>query len=598
MEKKIHYCWFGGNKLPKDVKKCIETWKKYLPDYEIKEWNESNFDINTCNFIKEAYENKKWAFVSDYVRIYALYKEGGIYFDTDIKVLKDVSFLEDKDMFLGYEDSGFVGTAVIGVKEKNNPYIKEILDYYNKIEHFNPDIMYNYANPVIITKILKKYESYVNEEGIRIFDNNIYVYPRDYFFPLSYNYAEREFTENTCMVHLFNATWTSLGERRTINIYRKFGPDVGRVLNNFIDKAFELKNRIKLEIKKILHNLKMFYSIHINRKKRVDKIKKELVNKNNKYIVICHPESYQENKSIENLKKDKIVYLREQYTAKEAKMIARVITEAGIQMVVLNSFYYGWDQIVQEIKKINRKIKIKAMIHSGNAILAEDSEFKKMNEIITLYDKGKIEEIGLFNRESYEFYKEKGYNISLLNEFIDMRISNNIEKNNKEYLKIGIYPKNNDIYQNIFNQMGAVSLIEDAKFDCSICSYPVTTFARKYNINFIGNSDNPTEEELYNRMAGNDVNLNISFMDDASLVPLESFELGVPCIIGKSCKYFTNTEFAKDIMVENENDVLEIKEKILFVCQNKEKILEEYREWKNKYSEKSKEKFEKFFGIY
>ena len=189
MVKKIHYCWFGGKELPSKVKKCIATWKKMLPDYEIKEWNEKNFDINTSTFVKEAYEKKKWAFVSDYVRIYALYNEGGIYLDTDVKILKDISHITDKDMFLGYEDSGYVGTAVIGVKEKENKYIKEILDYYNKIEHFNEEIMYNYVNPVIITKILKKYSSKVNEQGIRIFDNNVYVYPRDYFFPLNYMYG-------------------------------------------------------------------------------------------------------------------------------------------------------------------------------------------------------------------------------------------------------------------------------------------------------------------------------------------------------------------------------------------------------------------------
>ena len=80
MEKKIHYCWFGGKKLPKSVEQCIKTWKEQLPDYEITEWNENNFDINVCPFVKQAYENKKWAFVSDYARIYALYNEGGIYF--------------------------------------------------------------------------------------------------------------------------------------------------------------------------------------------------------------------------------------------------------------------------------------------------------------------------------------------------------------------------------------------------------------------------------------------------------------------------------------------------------------------------------------
>ena len=131
--KKIHYCWFGGKKLPKSVEQCIKTWKKQLPDYEIIEWNGNNFDINVCPFVKQAYENKKWAFVSDYARIYALYNEGGIYFDTDVKVLKNIEHIIDKDMVLGYEDSGFFGTAFISVKEKHNKHIKEILDYYNKL---------------------------------------------------------------------------------------------------------------------------------------------------------------------------------------------------------------------------------------------------------------------------------------------------------------------------------------------------------------------------------------------------------------------------------------------------------------------------------
>ena len=599
MEKKIHYCWFGGNKLPKDVKKCIETWKKYLPDYEIIEWNENNFDINLCNFVKEAYQNKKWAFVSDYVRIYALYHQGGIYFDTDLKVLKDVSFLQDKDMFLGYEDSGFVGTAVIGVKEKNNKYIKEILDYYNKIEHFNPDIMYNYANPVIITKILKKYDSIVNDEGIRIFDNSVYIYPREYFFPLSYNYAEREFTENTCMVHLFNATWTSRGERRTINIYRKFGPDFGKFLNTQIDKLFEMKYRMIAFIKKVLHNAKMVYSIHINRNKRVSRIREQLREKEEDYIVICHPENEIDNNTIENFNSNSIIYLREQFTAKEAKMMAQAINDNDKKMVVFNSFYYGWDQIVNELKRLNRKIKIKALVHFENALLSEDFYFKIFDEIISLYDKGKLDEIGFFNKETYLFYKEKGYNVSLLNEIIDIKEKEKYLKNKKEkeYLEIGVYPKNNDMYQNIFNQMGAVSLIEGAKFDCSLCNYPVITLARKYNINFIGNEDNPSKEELYRRMSNNDINLNITLVDDASTIPIESFELGTPCIIGRNCNYFRNTELEQYISVKNENDILEIRDKIEFVYKNREKILEEYKKWRNEYTKITKENIDSFFKI-
>ena len=250
MEKKIHYCWFGGKKLPKDVKKCINTWKKMLPDYEIKEWNEQNFDINICPFVKEAYDNKKWAFVSDYARLYALYEEGGIYLDTDVKIIKDVSHILDKDMFWGYEDSGYIGTAVIGAREKNNQYLREIMEYYKAIEHFDVKNMYDYANPAIITKILSKYECEVNKNGVKIVDKKIYIYPREYFYPLSYNYSEKIFTENTCMVHLFKGTWTSIGERRTAAVYRKFGLKLGNKINNTINRIGDFKAKIVKFLKK------------------------------------------------------------------------------------------------------------------------------------------------------------------------------------------------------------------------------------------------------------------------------------------------------------------------------------------------------------
>ncbi|MGN1326902.1 MAG: glycosyltransferase, partial [Clostridia bacterium] len=370
MQKKIHYCWFGGKKLPKEVEQCIATWKKFLPDYEIKEWNESNFDINTCTFVKEAYKNKKWAFVSDYVRIYALYQEGGIYFDTDMKIIKDVSNIVDKEMFLGYEDSGYVGTAVIGVKEKNNKYIKEILEYYNKIDHFDADIIYNYANPVIITRILKKYDSRTDKNGIRIFDDNVYIYPREYFYPLSYNYAERVYTENTCMVHLFSATWTDKGERRTIGIYRKFGPDVGKVLNRIIDGLFSLKGKSINGLKKIYNFARMKYSIYVNREKRVNRIKEELTNKKEKYIVICHPEMT-EKSDVQILFKENILDIREQYTEKEACQIAREIIDSGKELVIFNSYADGWNRIISELKNIKRNIIIKVLIHNGNELLAD-----------------------------------------------------------------------------------------------------------------------------------------------------------------------------------------------------------------------------------
>ena len=115
--KKIHYCWFGGNPLPKETVEYIKSWKKYCPDYEIIEWNESNFDINRNLYIKQAYEAKKYAFVSDYVRVFALYKYGGIYLDTDVEVFKDFNDLLDNESFWGFEQENYIATSTIGAKK-------------------------------------------------------------------------------------------------------------------------------------------------------------------------------------------------------------------------------------------------------------------------------------------------------------------------------------------------------------------------------------------------------------------------------------------------------------------------------------------------
>ena len=126
MKKYIHYCWFGGKPLPKLANKCIESWKKFLPDFEIIRWDESNVDLNECPFIKEAYDNKAWAFVADYARTRALKEMGGIYFDTDMEVTKKIDNLLKKGSFLGVEDTGFVNSAVWYEKVPNG-YISSLL---------------------------------------------------------------------------------------------------------------------------------------------------------------------------------------------------------------------------------------------------------------------------------------------------------------------------------------------------------------------------------------------------------------------------------------------------------------------------------------
>lgn len=598
MVKKIHYCWFGEKKLPRSVKKCIKTWKKILPDYEIKEWNEKNFDINSCSFVKEAYENKKWAFVSDYVRIYALYKEGGIYLDTDVKLLKDISNITDKDMFLGFEDSGYMGTAVIGVKNKENKYIKEILDYYNQIEHFNLETIYNYANPVIITRIIKKYDYYVNEKGVKIFDNNIFVYPRDYFFPLSYDYSERVYTKNTCMVHLFNATWQDRGEKRTVAINRKFGPYLGEKINGFINGCFNLKNKLLTQIEKIYNWARMKYSIYIYRGRRIKNLKIELSNIKSDYIIICHPEKIEENEQIDTLFDGNTIFIREMYTKKEAKLVARAIIDANIKLVILNSYSSGWETILSELKTLKGNIICKLLVYNGNGKVAKEKNWNIWNKITDLYNKGNIDELGFFKKSLCDFYQLKGFNAKYLIKYVDIKNKEKYSKNSEhKAIKVGMYEGNNNIIKNPYNQLCAISLLENSKLEYIPIHYTVTMFARKFNINLIGKYGSLTKEEIYKKMANNDINLNVSLLDEESLLPVESFELGSISIVGSNFELFKNSELEKYIVVKEEDNIIEIYNKMKYALENKQQILRLYQEWKEKNIVEAKKRKDEFVTI-
>lgn len=202
----IHYCWFGRNPKPESILKYIQTWRNIMPDYEIKEWNEYNFNVNYNAFTKEAYFAKKYAFVSDVCRLYALYTEGGIYFDTDIIVLK--RFPEDilsHKAFAGFEHEIYIGTGIIG-SEKNNVIIKQFLSLYNDM-HFFRKFRFNLSpNVILFTKILvehglKRDNSYQDL-------NEITIYPQNIFCCKDCRTKEYYNNSDSLSIHDFSGLWT------------------------------------------------------------------------------------------------------------------------------------------------------------------------------------------------------------------------------------------------------------------------------------------------------------------------------------------------------------------------------------------------------
>lgn len=203
----IHYCWFGRKPKPKNVLKYIQTWKDKMPDYEIKEWNEDNFNIKKNKYVYEAYMVKKFAFVSDYARFFALYEEGGIYLDTDVEVKKSFDDLLDNKSFVGWEDN-FVGTGVIA-SEKKQKWLKDVLDTYNGEDFILWSGKLNtIPNPYRMNEVLKTYGLRMNHEK-DLLKGNIAIYPIEILCAHNNEKAEYCITDKTICIHHYYGTWKS-----------------------------------------------------------------------------------------------------------------------------------------------------------------------------------------------------------------------------------------------------------------------------------------------------------------------------------------------------------------------------------------------------
>ena len=221
--KKIHYCWFGGKPLNKLGKKCLKSWKKHFPDYEIIEWNEHNVDLeNCCEYVKEAYKEKKWAFVSDYVRFKVLYEQGGVYFDTDVEVIKSFEDILRNGSFMGCENPTAEKMAVnpgVGFAvEKGNAFIKMLLDEYHQSSFYKEDGSLNLYTIVDRTTDNMKKLGLKNSKEIQVVEG-ITVYPSEYFCPINMDTGKMEKTKNTRSIHRFSASWESPKARLRGKIY-------------------------------------------------------------------------------------------------------------------------------------------------------------------------------------------------------------------------------------------------------------------------------------------------------------------------------------------------------------------------------------------
>lgn len=249
--KVIHYFWFGGNPIPDKVKECILSWEKFCPNYEIKRWNEDNFKIDKAPlYVQEAYGAKKWAFVSDYARLYVLNTYGGVYLDTDVKLVKGLDEIIENGPFLACEslDPIQVNPGLGMATYKNNDLISDMLKEYKKEKFILNNNQYNKKTIVarftdrLIKDGLKNINRIQNIDG---FD----IYPVEYFCPLNFETGELQVTSNTVGIHLYLGSWLTdqdkYGQLFKRKMIRQFGPKIGIIISDMYIKPKNMAEKIK-----------------------------------------------------------------------------------------------------------------------------------------------------------------------------------------------------------------------------------------------------------------------------------------------------------------------------------------------------------------
>ncbi|MGT2941084.1 glycosyltransferase family 32 protein [Streptococcus cristatus] len=242
----IHYCWFGGNPIPEEYQRYIESWRKFYPEFEIKRWDETNFDVSISSYCLEAYREKQWAFVSDFARLYIIYNYGGIYLDTDVEVIKDLTpLIENGIGFIGFQNSLEVNSGLGFAAAPENQCVKSMLDVYENRKFVLEDGSYNKvpcpaANTVgLLSRGLKigitESKSVQNLEGLR-------VYPEEFFNPLNADTQQLKITKDSYTIHHYTASWLSSSSKNKQKIKK--------LIPNFI-----LKKRVmriaKRDIKRV-----------------------------------------------------------------------------------------------------------------------------------------------------------------------------------------------------------------------------------------------------------------------------------------------------------------------------------------------------------
>lgn len=574
----------NDNKYIKSIKKNLQNFKMFLLSIEDIKKYEENFKISRDSKLYE-----------DYLRLYILYIEGGLVLDGKIEVKESLHNFFKNQVFFGFDTENTIATNIIWSKEKENVFIKSIL---NEIEKNPNENITNIFSNVLNKDLTKIYNSLV------CVDNKIYIYPYDYFYPLDYEKHGKNISENTKII-FHKKDYLDKYTKVKYIVYKKFGQYSLRYLLTLTDSIrnkIGAKRYLSKQSKGKFENKELIQKSVIEACSILDSYKE----KNLDYVIFHNPRWMGVTSATKELFEN-LVPLQGTYTSSQVDIIAKKIIESKVNQVIFSAFEFGFDNLARRIKELNKDIKIKLFWHSSNSQingqLVDSMNWKTNLKVIKLHREGIIDVYGTCKESLVNFYKSQGFKTAFIKNTV--RLDENLKKEvlatkssvKNEKIKIGLYAAGMDWRKNMFNQIAGASLIDNAILDSVPLNFEGQVFASRIGLEMTGLTKGVKREELLKRMAANDINLYVTFSECAPMLPIESMEVGTLCLTGNNHHYFMNTELEDYLVVSREDDVCCIREKINFAIENKDKIFELYNKWKIEYDKESKESVEAFLQM-
>lgn len=591
MENIVVNCINCNEKFFQKFTNFFKKFKVIKVDDLIKKYNEENV-IEKDNKLKD-----------EYIKFKILYENGGLLIDGNFEFLYSLETFFENNFFISYSDDKNISTKLMYSNSKNNHFVKKIIDLIkeNKFENIT-DLFAD-----VLEKDMKN-----NYNSLQKFDNQIFIYPYEYFYPIDYEWIGKSFTDNTKAVYYEKNRKVPKKAKIKIKMARKYGVES---FNYFFSTLRTVKNNLGYKKYIMTQNIKKKFSVKEDpgidtaKEKLQEYIKINLESEKSgkqlpiDYVIIHNPRWLGVTSATKELFKN-LLPLEEVFLDKNVNLISDMILKSKVKQVIFSAFDYGWDKIAIRLKKLNPEIKIKSFWHGSHSQVIEKINWETNVMIINLHKQGIIDVMGTCKESLVNFYKSQGYktaflnNTVVLNDELKKRIENK-KKNiqNTDKLKLGLYSAGTDWRKNTYNQVMAASLLKNATLEVIPLRYELQKIAYKNDLNIIGSDSHLKREDLLLEMAKNDITLYVTFSECAPMLPIESLEVGTICITGNNHHYFDNTKLYDYLVVEREDDVMAIYKKINYALEHKDEIFKLYKEWKKSNDERTKKSVEEFLNM-